>query len=94
VSNVVKLKPAEFININGRPLGVSMKQLVLRGDPKAWVEYRSTTDQDGEPRNWYTVKSPEYEGEPAQYQGFIGSGETEEAAWRDAYFAIMGSASE
>lgn len=90
MSNIVPFRQAEFVNIHGRPVGVSMKQLVLRGDHKAWCEHRTIVDKSiGEPRDWYTIKTPDYEGEPEQFQGFLGSGATEEAAWRSAYFNIM-----
>lgn len=86
MNNVVKLKPAEFVNINGRPLNVTFKKLMLERCPDLTCKYKRTgEDKGGEARDWYTVT------DPAELEGWnvIGTGGTEEAAWRDAYFRIM-----
>jgi hypothetical protein len=91
MGNVVKFKPAEFVNIEGKPVGVSMKQLVLQGVPKAWCHLSAPHDPAiEESRALYTIRVPEFDNEPPQMQGFIGTGGTEEAAWRDAYFNLSG----
>lgn len=93
MSNVVQFRAAEFVNIHGKPVGVTMKQLVVRSVPDAWCHHRQVKDaasQSGE-SDFYTVRVPEYQGEPAEFQGFIGTGATEEAAWRDAYFQLVGA---
>jgi hypothetical protein len=92
VSNVVKFKPAEFVNVHGRPVGVSMKQLVLEHVNRAWCHmYEPIDPAIEEKRALYTIRVPEYKGEPPHDQGYIGTGGTEEAAWRDAYFRLVPS---
>lgn len=90
MTNIVNFRPAEFVNIHGKPLGLSMKQLVLRDVPKAWCHHRQAKDAAAPSglSDFYTVRVPEYAGEAPHDQAYIGSGATEEAAWRDAYFAI------
>lgn len=91
MSNVVQFRPAEYVNCDGKPLALSMKQLVLRGVPFAWCHHKLWTSAGGVSRDVYSIRAPEYESEPANDQGFIGTGATEDAAWRDAYFAISGA---
>jgi hypothetical protein len=88
VSNVVPFRPAEFVNIHGKPIGVTMKQLVLRQVEKAWCHHRMWTPADRDPTHIFTIRVPEFDGEPPDMQGYIGTGATEEAAWRDAFFVI------
>lgn len=90
MTNVVKFKPAEFVNVHGKPItGLSMKQLVLRNVPDAWCYHREWTPKDDHARHCYTVLVPEYKDQPTSDQPFLGTGGTEEAAWRDAYFRTM-----
>lgn len=90
MADIIKFRAAEFVNVHGKPVGVTMKQLVLLAVPKAWCHYRAIVDTLNEQRDWYTVSVPEYDGEPREHQGFMGTGSTEEAAWRDAYFQMIG----
>ena len=87
MTNVIKLKPAEYVNVDGRPLNVTFKKIVTERCPDLKCAYKQTTGPDGETRDWYTVT------DPAELNGWnvIGTGGTEEAAWRDAYFRIMES---
>ena len=85
MTNVTHLQ--EFVNVLGHPVAVDMKKMVLSGSPGAWCDHRQIKDREsGELRDWYLIKAPEYDGEPREYQFFIGSGATEECAWRDAHF--------
>lgn len=88
MTNVVQFRPAEFVNVHGKPISLSMKRLVLDLAPGLDVEHRKTKDHRGE-SDWFIVRAPlEYEGQTLTDRGAIATGATEEAAWRAAYFAI------
>lgn len=83
MTNVIKLKPAEFVNVDGRPLNVTFKKIVQERCPGLKCSFKQTKHEDGT-RDWFTVT------DPSQPDGWnvVGTGGTEEAAWRDAYFRI------
>jgi len=94
MADITKFRAAEFVNVHGKPVGVTMQQLVQRAVPKAWCHYRWLVGKSSnEPRDWYTIRVPEYDDGPVSHQSFIGTGATEEAAWRDAYFQLTGGGS-
>lgn len=88
MSNVIQFRQAEFVNVHGKPMGLSMRQLVLGLITDAWCHHREWKPSDDVARHIYTIRVPEFKGEPPELQAYIGTGATEEAAWRDAYTHI------
>jgi hypothetical protein len=76
---------AEYVNVHGQPVGVSAKQAVLRVHPRAWASGPTTIavdDASVTTRCWLILPAPD-----ARLS--IGSGMTEEAAWRAAWSRVI-----
>lgn len=88
MSNVIKFRPAEFVNIDGKPLSVSMKKLVQELVADTVIVRHESNDHRGL-LEWFSVECTKgYPKEQDALWEWIGSGATEEAAWRDAYTRI------
>lgn len=77
---------AEFVNVHGQPMAVTVKAVVLGLCPEAAHEQHATRDKiSGEVSDFHTVKgTPEWPDQEMVWRPTIGSGATEEAAWRSA----------
>jgi hypothetical protein len=83
-ANVIPFRPAEFVNIHGKPLPLTMQRLVQQLVPEAQCErYTPQVDKSRTAHDRHHIMVL-HEGERV----CIGSGGSEEAAWRDAYFHL------
>lgn len=89
MSNIVQFRQPEFVNIHGRPMDLTARQVVLIEFPDATLHHRVGKLHD-KPIDFYEIEVTfKQRGKPPE-RAIIGSGGTEESAWRCACQALSG----
>lgn len=81
----------EFVNVAGAPLALSVRDAVLAVEPRAYHTAKQplTAVPDRVPNEYHRI-SVMGGSEPDQMDDWIGTGGTEECAWRDALRTLRG----
>lgn len=77
-----------YYNIHGKPVNVSAKDAVLQYELEAYA-IDKPVKRDGQPESFWLIRKPgDVIGAP-EWDATIGSGATEESAWRDAWSRML-----
>lgn len=80
---------AEFVNVKGEAVGVSVRDAVLVVQPGAYHKSREVKTADMGLVTYHSICVPTKGSVRGEYDQWIGTGASELCAWRDAWRALL-----